>query len=203
MKNIGEYIQSGILESYVFGNTTVQETVEVEEMACAFEEVRKKIDEIGLTLEKYAFDNALLPKETVKVFLMASIDYTERLKNGEPPAFPPLLNEASKLSDYSSWLDRADMVLPQNFHSLYAKIIGHTPEVTTAIVWMKEMAPQEVHDNEYEKFIVVEGTCLITIEENKYELQPGDFLSIPLYKNHSVKVTSSIPCKVILQRIAA
>ena len=62
---------------------------------------------------------------------------------------------------------------------------------------------QEVHDDEFEKFMVVEGTCTITIEENKHELHPGDFLSIPLYKNHFVKVTSDIPCIVILQRIAA
>ncbi len=203
MTNIAEYIQSGILESYVFGNTNAQETAEVEEMALKFEEVRRKIDEISMTLEKYAFDTAVKPAETVKVFLMATIDYSERLKNGEVPTAPPLLHEGSKISDYSPWLDRDDMVLPKDFQSLYAKIIGYTPEVTTAIVWIKETAPQELHDDEYEKFIVVEGTCLITIEESTHELQRGDFLSIPLYKNHSVKVTSDIPCKVILQRIAA
>ncbi len=203
MTSIAEYIQSGILESYVFGNTSIEETEAVEEMALAYEGVRKKIDEISATLEKYAFDNAIQPAETVKAFLMATVDYTERLKNGEEPTNPPVLYEGSKISDYSSWLDRADMTLPEDFDSIYAKIIAHTPEATTAIVWMKETAAQEVHDDEYEKFIVVEGTCLITIEEDKYQLQSGDYLSIPLYKNHSVQVTSDIPCKVILQRIAA
>jgi mannose-6-phosphate isomerase-like protein (cupin superfamily) len=203
MTNIAEYIQSGILESYVFGNTSAEETSKVEEMALTFEAVREKIDEISMKLENYAFENALQPAETVKVFLMATIDYTERLKNGEEPTAPPLLHEGSNVSDYAPWLDRADMVLPEDFDSFHAKIIGYRPGVTTAIVWIKEIAQQEVHDDEYEKFIVVEGTCLITIEENKYELQAGDFLSIPLYKNHSVKVTSDIPCKVILQRIAA
>lgn len=203
MTNIAEYIQSGILEAYVFGNTNIEETEEVEEMARAYEGVRKKIDEISATIEKYAFDNAIKPAETVKAFLMATIDYTERLKNGEEPTNPPVLHEGSKISDYSSWLDRPDMFLPNDFNSLYAKIIGYTPKVTTAIVWIKEIAEQEVHDDEYEKFIVVEGTCLITIEEEKHQLKRGDYLSIPLYKNHSVRVTSDIPCKVILQRIAA
>ena len=48
----------------------------------------------------------------------------------------------------------------------------------------------------------MEGTCTITIEDEIHQLVPGNVLSIPLYKNHTVVVTSEIPCKVILQRIA-
>ena len=65
------------------------------------------------------------------------------------------------------------------------------------------MAPAEVHDNEYEKFLIIEGTCDITVDEDVYSLVPGDYFSIPLYKSHNIKVTSTIPCKAILQRLAA
>ena len=65
------------------------------------------------------------------------------------------------------------------------------------------MAPQEVHDNEYKKFLIVEGTCDIVIGENAHSLVPGDVLEIPLHTTHFGRVTSSMPCKVILQRIAA
>jgi mannose-6-phosphate isomerase-like protein (cupin superfamily) len=203
MKNLETYYDSGILESYVMGWATPQEAKEVEDMAAAHIEVRKKINEINETLEEYALAHAIEPDVTVKPFLMATIDYTERMKNGEQPSLPPGLHEASQISDYAAWLNRDDMVLPDDFKDLYAKIIGYTPSSLTAIVWIKDLAPQEVHHDEFEKFLIVEGTCTITIGDEVHNLVPGNFLSIPLYKNHTVTVTSLIPCKIILQRIAA
>ena len=64
------------------------------------------------------------------------------------------------------------------------------------------MAPQEVHDHELEKFLIVEGSCSITIEEKIHHLSAGENLTIPLHKKNHLTVTSDIPCKVILQRHA-
>ncbi|MBC7937607.1 MAG: cupin domain-containing protein [Rhizobacter sp.] len=203
MKDLKLFIESGILESYVMGAVTLEETDLVEQMAASFIEVRAEIDSISEAIEFYAFSHAVAPDPIVKPFLLATIDFTERLKNGEQPSFPPELKEGSTISDFSQWLSKADMVLPQDFKDLHAKIIGYTPSSITAIVWIKELAPQEVHDNEYEKFLVVEGSCTISVGEAMHPLLPGDYFSIPLHENHRVIVTSSIPCKVILQRIAA
>jgi mannose-6-phosphate isomerase-like protein (cupin superfamily) len=165
--------------------------------------VREEIENICTTMEDYGKQNALTPDPTIKPFLFAFIDYTQRLKNGEQASFPPVLNENSRISDYNLWIDRNDIKLPENFKDFHAQIIGYTPEMTTAIIWIKDMAPQEVHKHEYEKFLILEGTCDISIEDKVYNLKAGDYLSIPLYKNHDVKITSLIPCKAILQRIAA
>ncbi|MEJ7681691.1 MAG: hypothetical protein WKG06_28365 [Segetibacter sp.] len=54
-------------------------------------------------------------------------------------------------------------------------LLAHTPKVTTAIVWIKDTAPAEVHTNELEKFLIVEGSCEIIIEEDIHQLFPGDF----------------------------
>ena len=86
---------------------------------------------------------------------------------------------------------------------LFAKIIGYSAGAITAIVWIKKYAPQEVHDKEYERFLIVEGTCNIVVGDEVNQLVPGDYFAIPLFENHFVEVTSSIPCKVILQRVAA
>ncbi|MBI3519835.1 MAG: cupin domain-containing protein [Bacteroidetes bacterium] len=86
---------------------------------------------------------------------------------------------------------------------MYAKIIGYTPEVTTTIAWIKKMTPFEIHHNELERFLILEGTCDITIGEEVHHMSAGDFIAIPLYIGHSLIVTSDIPCKVILQRVAA
>lgn len=203
MNSIKEYIESGILELYVLGNITLLESTTVEVMASNHPEIAHEIDLIASSLNCYAYIAAKEPDPIIKPFLMATIDYSERLKNGEEMSFPPSLTPQSKISDFTEWLSRDDMVLHQKLTDLSAKIIGFTPEMITAIVWIKEMAPQEVHANQIEKFLIIEGTCDIVIEEEIHHLKAGDMLSIPLYKNHFVKVTSSIPCKVILQRAAA
>ncbi len=185
------------------GNSTIEETDLVEQMAASFKEVRAELDLISGALELYVLANAVAPDPVTKPFLMATIDFTERMKNGEQPCFPPELTEQSTIADFSQWLNRADMTIPADLKDLHAKIIGYTPTAITAVVWIKDMAPQEVHDNEYEKFLIVEGTCNITVGNNVYPLGPGDYFAIPLHQNHQVIVTSIIPCKVILQRIAA
>ena len=197
-----EYIESGILELYILGITSEDETKDVEMMASSDPAIQQEIISIRESLEGYAMANAIDPNPIIKPFLLAIVDYTERLKAGEPVSIPPLLNENSKITHFDSWLNRTDMV-SSDTNSMYAKIIGYTPEATTAIVWLKDYAPHEVHDNEYERFLIVEGTCDIIVEDQVNHLIPGDYFAIPLHKNHLVKVTSSIPCKVILQRVAA
>ena len=201
--NVKEYIETGILEVYVLGLASKEEAEEVERMSIMHAEIKQELAEITIALEQYAQQNNIAPHPSLKPLLMATIDYTERLKGGEPQSFPPILNENSKIEDYGEWLNRKDMIAPVDFDEIFAKIIGYTPQVTSAIVWIKDMAPEEVHTNEYEKFLIVEGTCDITIGEKIYKLVPGDYLAIPLHLDHKVKVTSQTPCKVILQRIAA
>ncbi len=202
MINIKDFINSGIIESFVLGLTTDAETKKVEELASAHREIRAAIDDFSLSVEEEAKKNAIEPPHTVKPLLMAIFDYIKRLTGGEPMSHPPLLSESSKISDYAEWINRPDMNMNVNFNDIHVKLISHTPQATTGIVWIKEMAPEEVHDDELERFLIVEGTCEITIGDNVHKLVPGDFLAIPLYSQHFVKVTSKIPCKVILQRVA-
>ena len=197
-----EFIESGILEQYVLGIATDEECKEVALRIALDPAIKKEVDAISQAMESYVQVHALEPGPVLKPFLMAIIDYTERLKNGETPAEPLVLNENSVVSDYDAWLNRSDMVSTGK-EDFYAKIIGYTPKAITAIVWLKQYAPHEVHDDEYEKFLIVEGTCDIIVEEEVHHLVPGDYFAIPLHKNHMVKVTSQTACKIILQRIAA
>ena len=197
-----EYIDSGILEQYVLGCAGTEESKEVEMMAAADPAIQAEIDAIARSLETFAKAVAVEPNPVIKPFLLATIDYTERLKNGEVVSDPPILNENSRLEDYAEWLNRADMISPGT-EDVFAKIIGYSPAAITAIVWIKDYAPQEVHDNEHEKFLIVEGSCDIVVGDKVHQFVAGDYFAIPLHENHMVKVTSTIPCKVILQRVAA
>lgn len=202
MFSVKAYIDTGILELYVLGIASIEECAEVEKLTLAHVEIQKEIEKIQASVEAYATSIKLAPNPVIKPFLMATIDYTERMKNGEPAVIPPMLSESSTINDYNQWLNRPDMVSTEK-EEVFAKIIGYTPEAVTAIVWLKDFAPQEVHDNEYERFLIVEGTCDIIVEDEVNQLLPGDYFAIPLHKKHMVKVTSSITCKVILQRVAA
>jgi mannose-6-phosphate isomerase-like protein (cupin superfamily) len=203
MRNWQELLESGLLELYVLEQASPEEVLLVEQMALIHPEISQEIEEISLALEKYAQNHAIEPDPVIKPFLMATIDFSERMKMGERPELAPVLHENAASEDYKSWLDRPDMILPDDFQDIYAKIISYTPEMITAIVWIKHMAPQEVHDHEFERFLILEGTCDIYIEGKICHLAPGDYLQIPLHKPHRVVVTSEVPCKVILQRVAA
>ena len=115
MKTLKNYIESGILELYVMGMTSPEESAAVQEMAVRHEEVRIEIDEIGQATEAYAQAHAIEPSTTIRPLLMASTDYTERLKNGEPISSPPALHTNSQIADYDFWLNSKDAVAPEDF----------------------------------------------------------------------------------------
>ncbi|WP_139237253.1 cupin domain-containing protein [Pontibacter akesuensis] len=199
---LSEFLESGVLELYVMGATTPQQTQRVEEMAAAYPEIRQEIDAISQAMEAYALAHAVKPRNTVKPLLMATIDYMERMKQGELPATPPVVTENSRPEDFATWLNREDMMLPPDAENIHARIIGYTPAATTAIVWIKDRSDQEVHEDELERFLIVEGTCNIIAGEQTHSLQAGDYFAVPLHTPHMFIVTSDYPCKAILQRLS-
>lgn len=202
MNPIKEFIESGVLELYVMGIASPQETYDVEQMAAIHPEIRQEIESISEAMESYALAHAVKPRSVVKPMVLATIDYMERMKQGELPASPPVITPTSRPEDYAIWLNREDMVLPPDEKDIYAKIIGYTPAASTAIVWIKDGTDQEVHHDEYERFLILEGTCDITVGEDTYSLAAGDYFAVPLHLPHQIKVTSVEPCKAILQRLS-
>lgn len=201
--NVTDYIQSGILELYVLGMASDEERREVDRMAGLYPEVAQEIDQITAALIEQAEKSCPAPNPTIGAFLAAMVDYTERLQGGEAPTSPPALNKDSRMTDFASWLNNPDAVLPADFEAFHARIIGYSPEYITAIAWLRYGAPPETHKREFERFLILEGTCDITIDKIVHQLVPGDYLEIPLHLSHHVQVTSDMPCKVILQRVAA
>jgi len=203
MTSLKDYIASGKLEAYVLGICSEEDSREVAEMAEAYDDVRKAIDELTDVLEQYGRAHAVTPDPTIRPFVMATIDYMERLADGEVPVAPPELHQGSRISDYNEWIMRPDMELPADFNDFYAKIISATPERTTAIAWLRYGAPEEVHSRELEKLLILEGSCNVIMDDTVHAFNPGNVIEIPLHVPHTIIVTSSLPCKVILERKAA
>ena len=201
--SIDELKSSGLLELYVIGDVTDSEKLIVEKAAAEHASIKQEIFEIEKSLEMYAQHMAIPVSPTVKPMLLAMVDYSERIKNGEPIVNAPSLNSNSKISDFNPWLLRPDFQEPEAYDAMHGKIISADDQKKTLVVWLRYGAPDEVHTDEIEKFLVLEGSCDIVIGDKTHSLSKGDYLSIPLHINHSVEVTSSFPCKIILERSAA
>ncbi|HET6226441.1 MAG TPA: cupin domain-containing protein [Bacteroidia bacterium] len=201
--NIENYINSGIIEMYVMGALSDQEVLELKQLSTTHPEILNEIERVSTTLEGYAVASKKTPSPSVKPMLMATLDYLQRLENGEAPVVAPLLTKNTKAEDFAKWLERKDMQAPASYEESYAKIISHSPKCSTAIVWLKTGAPKEMHDDQYESFFILEGTCDIVVNNELFPLYPGDQFTVPLHASHYVKVTSAVPCKLILERRAA
>jgi len=195
------YLQSGILESYIRGEIDPEKAHAVEQMADEHDSVRNKLDELSREIETAATAGAIHPPAYIKSMVMASVDYMQRMNEGELPSDPPALHENSKISDYDQWIHRKDFTRPEIVEGMHIRIIRQSQQITTAVVWMQEMTT-EVHEREIEKFLIVEGSCEVAIGHNIHKLKAGDIMSIPTGIKHRAVSTSTLPCKIILQRIA-
>ncbi|WP_025761659.1 cupin domain-containing protein [Dyadobacter tibetensis] len=203
MNEIQKFLEGGLLELYVLGEASSEEMERVEQMALEFPEIRAELHAIEKGLENYALTQSKTVDPKVKPFLMATIDFMDRMENGEIMSTPPLLNPESEQADYETWLNRPDLDLPAPDTGIQAKIICANPGFLMAIVWIREGSPVETHTNELESFLILEGSCNIIIAGKDHHLHKGDFLTIPLHQPHEVVITSAMACKLILQRVAA
>ena len=203
MSKVQEYINSGILEDYVLGFTTPEETQEVAAMSGLHPEIEQQINEISESLQQLSSTAAPKINPTLRTSVLGTIDFMERMKAGEAVSNPPILNINSKINDFQEWISKPEMTLPDDFKDSHAKIIGANEVATTMIVWLTTEAPHEIHHDQYERFLILEGACELTIDNDVNYLKSGDYIEIPLHVVHNLVVTSDIPCKVIMQRVAA
>jgi quercetin dioxygenase-like cupin family protein len=196
-----EILQSGLLELYSLGSLEGGELELVQKALAEDPSLRHELNQIEEAYFLYAQANSIPPHPSIKPLLMAKIEYLERLSFGEVPVAVPLLTPDSKIEDFEFWLNRMDMQLRHDFDGMQAIILADEPEKLTALVWLKDGAPDEIHTTEHERFLVVEGSCDFTVGNNVHTLRRGDYLSIPLHVSHEAKVTSGKPCKIILQRV--
>lgn len=115
----------------------------------------------------------------------------------------PSLNPSSKPTDFAAWVDRVKPELINPEANLNAFPMEANRDMLTLLVVVKEGLEAETHLHDIEKFLVLEGSCYIEMPTEKIFLNPGDYFSVPKFTTHTVVVTSDIPCKLIVQQIAA
>lgn len=203
MKTLEQYLESGILDLFVAGSLSENEEIEIAKAASLNPELQAAIEAMR---ESYALlVNAIsrpAPARSKSRFLNA-IDALEKEAAAFDPMRPPVLNSNSKPSDYDFWVNLDIASNPKDLENLFFVPVADNEDGLTAVVWIKGNVEEEEHLDSIEKFLVLEGACMIDIEGDVHHLKAGDQLSIPKYKSHTVQVTSDIVCKLIVQRIAA
>jgi len=77
VENLKAYIESGVLELYVLGDLSPEETLHVEEMASRYPEVRDELAAIEQAMEEYAMQNAVEPSIEVGTRLFEKLGIRE------------------------------------------------------------------------------------------------------------------------------
>lgn len=72
--NTKEYIESGIIESYVLGLASAEEAAEVMQMSAQYPEIKQAIEDAEASFEQLAFDNAVTPPAEVKDILLQKLN---------------------------------------------------------------------------------------------------------------------------------
>ena len=77
---INEIISSGLLELYITGLTSEEETLQVEQWAKQYPEVKKEIDELQNVMASYAMAEAIQPDKSLKDKILAKIQPDDSVK---------------------------------------------------------------------------------------------------------------------------
>ena len=190
---------SELIECYVLGLLSADDRRKVEAAASRDDDLRSLIDEMQSGFELLARINAVAAPKDVKRRVLEAVQDIEH----ENRSLPPVINPRSVAADFACWLDLPEMVRPADAEDTFFIPFADNINGLSAVVWLVTGSPKETHDRCVEKFLILEGSCEIEFPDKVCVLKVGDVLSIPLHTPHSVKVTSTMPCKIILQRIAA
>lgn len=97
-----------------------------------------------------------------------------------------------------------DLLEPkEDYENVVFQNLDKGEDVSTFLIHLKDQLPEEVHKKVIEQFVILQGHCIVYMQEKEIELAPGDYFRIPILNPHSVRVTSSEPCVFLCQRITA
>ncbi len=91
----------------------------------------------------------------------------------------------------------AEITAPADLENIHVVKIASDPHSSDFIIFIKHQVPLHKHEKHTESLYVLEGTGQLQLGEETLTIGPGDHIKIPEGTPHSVKVSSSVPLKVI------
>jgi mannose-6-phosphate isomerase-like protein (cupin superfamily) len=196
--DIKQYIESGILEEYCMGLLSNADEAFVIQLSLLYPEVKQELTEIEQVLYKLAGNNAVIPDPALKTKILSALTYSD---------YPLDINNlpvVDQYSDYQAWLQAVEHLIPQEPHDDFImKVVREDDKVAQMFVVTRHDVPVETHDDRIESFFILKGECRCTVGSEIFTLTPGDFLEIPLYTEHDIKILSPKVVAILQHRAMA
>ncbi|MFC4210883.1 cupin domain-containing protein [Pedobacter lithocola] len=193
-----DILESGLLELYVLNLLEGDELSQVENLRLTSSAVRDEINKIELFFEQDALQHSVsvsteIDAQMLKLFNQLNSKTDLDISN------LPLIDEDT---NYQNWLSLIENLIPRNgVDGTFTHLLTANDKVMQMLVVSEIDIKEEIHENELESFLILEGTCICTIDNSDFNMAAGDYMSIPLHKSHTVKITSP-SVTAILQHIA-
>jgi hypothetical protein len=195
---IQEYINSGIIDEYCLGLLSVLEQQEVEMQCSTYPELNKEL----LTAQALLFNYAAQFAQTPACGLEAQIWNTLENRQKEEKMSLLDLPIIDRYSNHERWLNAVRPFLPPpNSSETIFKVLRNEGGIEQYVVVTDTNVPAEVHTSQYERILILKGSCECKVGSNTISLGPGGFIDIPLHIVHSIQLLSP-QVTAILQRIA-
>ena len=187
MKDIRNYIESGVLEQYCLGLLDNEDQAELTQMAALYPEIKEALNSVELKMEKLAASAGVEPSSIVKQKVLAALGFAEETASLDLNNLPAI----DKNADHKSWLNTLDHLIPEEpSEDFSCEVIREDDRFRQMLVVTKVDVPEEEHEDYLESFFILKGHCECTVGDDFFKLQAGDFLEIPLHLKHNIKVTS-------------
>lgn len=181
--NIAEYIASGVVYDYCMGLLSPTEEQEVVRMAGLYPEVSEEISAVQAVLEGGATTSAKKPPGEMKDKIWGVLENMVK----EQVASPDDLPVVNKYSNADNWRRMVSHLIPLGVpEGMDVQMLRQSEGVTQMLVTSSIDVPDEVHENEIESFLVLEGECMCYIGDEQVKLSAGGYIEIPLHVHHNV-----------------
>lgn len=85
----------------------------------------------------------------------------------------------------------------EDFENILVKKIGGDELSTQFIIWVKDTVRTHRHEDHSESLYIIEGSGIFYMNDQRFKIGVGDFITINKKSWHAVKVTSKKPLKVL------
>jgi len=193
-----EYIENGMLVEYSLGLLDKRAAEQVERDLDIYPDLRDELEMIQDSLEEYASAHRKHPDKSTKEIIWGRICNAE-LESKMDLDHLPLLD---RHADAQAWLSAMTPLLPVDRSKPFSRMLTETDRVTQVLIIAPQAIPDEVHEDVYESFIILEGICECQIGDQIIRVEAGGYVEIPLHMHHDVRVLTDYVVGV-MQRIAA
>lgn len=86
---------------------------------------------------------------------------------------------------------------PADLDNIHVAKLNSDKNASDFIVFVKKYVPLHKHVFHTETIYILEGTGVMQLGDEEFEVKPGDYIKVPENTPHGVRTTSSVPLKAL------